>query len=661
MNLSFCSKIITSLISFFLVLSSCADDTDIREKGESNDSSDKPVTKFMTVKVKSSVSSRSRGDGDFVDGSDDENKVGSKGNIILFFDDTKKYMFTSDLSPVDASKPDNDNIERTYLTVFPVDEDNKPYFCLVALNCSDSIVNALKNYNEADHSVTNILKKLIYWNPDNPMSMGFRHESNGKSYFTLTNSVYFEGIKHHVLSEIDQDKILSTEILARENPAATVYLERTVAKISVEFNGYSDTDGDDKRIFYPIGNDQITLYSVDEDGNLSVKSVKWRIKVTGWIPSGLEKSNYLFKNFFETASFPIKLEDYTNNNSAGLFYTDWNDAGHYRSYWAVDSNYSDETKYPLQWRKSLDDPNRRLYNKPSGGIGSPIKYYPFNGLKPGKTTFYVPENTYGFKASDLEGRSNVIAGTHLLIGAELQLDYGTGDGYQNRGSIYRDRGGNYYDSERAYVWSMVNVLNKQMASVDVMTFPWYQWYIGFEDSKKTELETKNQGYKVYINRHELTYEDIKNRNDLTVYAEVKKGDGERIIWFGDNVSQNNNQETVGVTVGNAENQRVLDRNNMQSLIFEWVGTVDHFNNGRMYYAVPIKHNLSSASDAVGEYGVVRNHWYSFSVNSVKKIGTSVDAPSAEIIPDVDATQDYINVQVQLLDWHIDQQNVILKY
>ena len=100
-----------------------------------------------------------------------------------------------------------------------------------------------------------------------------------------------------------------------------------------------------------------------------------------------------------------------------------------------------------------------------------------------------------------------------------------------------------------------------------------------------------------------------------------------------------------------------DDNDIKSLLYEWIGAVDHFSDGKMYYAVPIMHNAVKHKDdanqkTLGDYGVVRNHFYTFELNNVNGIGIPVDDPDEPIVPDHSNINDVINMKIYMLPWHV---------
>lgn len=95
-----------------------------------------------------------------------------------------------------------------------------------------------------------------------------------------------------------------------------------------------------------------------------------------------------------------------------------------------------------------------------------------------------------------------------------------------------------------------------------------------------------------------------------------------------------------------------------------------YEKGAMFYTVPIEHLLHRTSGeneiVEGNYGVVRNHWYRVSVNSVSQLGTGVFKPGEGddkgevIIPGEKETQTYrLGASINVLSWKIVKQKVDL--
>ena len=80
--------------------------------------------------------------------------------------------------------------------------------------------------------------------------------------------------------------------------------------------------------------------------------------------------------------------------------------------------------------------------------------------------------------------------------------------------------------------------------------------------------------------------------------------------------------------------------------------------GKAYYYVPIKHLGSTGN--LGEYGVVRNHFYKITLDGIKGFGTPVYNPAKVIDPTKPSYQNtFLAARVQVLQWRIVNQNVSL--
>ena len=81
-------------------------------------------------------------------------------------------------------------------------------------------------------------------------------------------------------------------------------------------------------------------------------------------------------------------------------------------------------------------------------------------------------------------------------------------------------------------------------------------------------------------------------------------------------------------------------------------------DGKAYYFVPIKH-LGKAGE-LGEYGVVRNHFYKITLTGIKGFGTPVYNPELVIDPTVPTYDNtYLAARVQVLQWRVVNQDVSL--
>lgn len=96
-----------------------------------------------------------------------------------------------------------------------------------------------------------------------------------------------------------------------------------------------------------------------------------------------------------------------------------------------------------------------------------------------------------------------------------------------------------------------------------------------------------------------------------------------------------------------------------------------FTGGAMYYNIPIEHlnaPLGTAFDGTqeGYYGVVRNHWYKLTINSLVNLGHGLFVPEdgeeieeVPIVPEDPKDAYYLGAQINILSWKIVNQSVDL--
>ena len=635
----------------------------------------------------------------FVDGTHGEHAIGVLGNFALFFNKDKKFLLASDLRLKEHKEIDSDGTEGAgnteeaiYRTRFYLskeqekNEDKMPRYVLVVLNGGK--VEHLKGYSEGT-DINEILQG--FWEEGDPKDiLGFDDEK-GKKFFTMTNSVYLDGSNIHSATEIKKDYIQKFSEVYDPNKVTKVYVERMVAKFSFKLPEQGN-------IFQPSKKANMVLFDdvnggFNNDGSPKLKVKKWRIALTGWNMNALEPKSYIFKN--------IKNTEY---------FDDWNNSAYHRSHWGEDLNYDNES-YPWQYRKAIDY-NLNYYQNlhtPTTN-GNVLRNYSFNELglgginNSGSLNFdiyiYTPENTYnaakvaGGDGKNHDSRDELLAGTHLLVGAELQIESNTPDTYYTPEHLFRDRDGFFYETERACIAALVHNMNQALISNDTLRYVYYDWTsVNSIANKKIMAAGANGDYGLYFRKangdwEPLTEEIILATGDNEVFtdeelkmaiATIRRGDGKRLPWIESLIENNRlligNSEQIkdgeipslkvydtmkgdyGVDVANKKTEREADANNIKSLLYEWLGSVDHFNQGKMYYSHGVVDNPPIEKKKTMRYGVVRNKWYNFQLQEIKSLGTPVDDLDQPIVPERYGLNDQINFTLKILGWHEEETTV----
>ena len=83
------------------------------------------------------------------------------------------------------------------------------------------------------------------------------------------------------------------------------------------------------------------------------------------------------------------------------------------------------------------------------------------------------------------------------------------------------------------------------------------------------------------------------------------------------------------------------------------------NEGMTYYYTPIRH-LANSKTEWGYYGVVRNHSYRITINTISGFGTPVYNPDEIIVPVIPKdTETYLAARINVLSWRVVTSNVDL--
>lgn len=418
---------------------------------------------------------------------------------------------------------------------------------------------------------------------------------NTGSNFIMSSSTYYDGSKACYTTPISIDNLQPTEALAKQHPV-DIYVERLAAKVQLQEKTGGATISDVTNV------------------NINGTAGTLKIAVNGWGLSAINKSGYYIKN----------LESSWNDTTP---WSGWNVNDKHRSYWAKDPNYSssDNPVYPTDYNDYVSK-NITDEEQPNEVIGnsSSLDYLTYNELTQNMTdnnVAYCLENTMDVATLSYNPANtpivNAAAVTHILIAATM---YAESDAGETKQTLYRYKG-SFFDE--------TNYKNAALTDLQAVTGDLY---------KRTNNDT------------ETTYTQITG-SDIEI---DDLGDGkvniklvnEEEVWY-----NNTAESTYTEYEGNVTSQ------------INGLSLADGFNQGRMYYCVPIEHlnNIPSESSTavVGSYGVVRNHWYKLTLETISGLGTAVYDPNEEIIPNYDPETYYVAAELNILSWHMVNQSVNL--
>lgn len=282
-------------------------------------------------------STANRANDDFDDGAATEYNV--KDATLLLFSGANEgeatFAGAYPLSLTDGTS-DGDNITTTYqitqAVTKPTGNNDKVYAMVVINGKAGNVLtenNSTWSIKGQELKATTKYKDLAgaAYNLSNTDVANIA-STTGDGCFLMTNAPLYTqagGVSNpttgtggsvQTLTEINPNNIFTTEAEAKANPAANVYVERAVAKVTVTGN----TTG------------------TQADGNI------YNYEIKGWTLDVTNQSSYLVRNVNGADWWGLKADgkDYRFVGAAAVA------DGLYRTYWGIDPNYSTEGTFTTQ-------------------------------------------------------------------------------------------------------------------------------------------------------------------------------------------------------------------------------------------------------------------------------------------------------------------------
>jgi hypothetical protein len=158
----------------------------------------------------------------------------------------------------------------------------------------------------------------------------------------------------------------------------------------------------------------------------------------------------------------------------------------------------------------------------------------------------------------------------------------------------------------------------------------------------------------------FTEDGLKNYLNAQYFADIKHGEGNSNEWrtymnFVGAGTENEWEVKLVLRDAPTPNDETIDLETILQSINN--KTMSQWTDGKCYYYVNVEHFGTNGH----EVGIVRNHWYDISINSIKGLGTPVFDPTTEIVPDRPEEENYyVAAEVKILKWQMVSQNVDLQ-
>lgn len=189
--------------------------------------------------------------------------------------------------------------------------------------------------------------------------------------------------------------------------------------------------------------------------------------------------------------------------------------------------------------------------------------------------------------------------------------------------------------------------------------------IGNNTAVWKEADLKQQIHTVAVTAMGITDADEQAKYVVKLDATDNNISGEA----GQHLIKAENITYTGEASGSKVDKRVVNTINEKLGLSADAGIATYLN-GEAYYIARIKHFNeltpwtagtdygTNDADFLGRYGVLRNNWYSLSVNTVSGLGYPEVPEVKPNVPD-DENDQYINVEVKILDWAMRKQVIDL--
>ena len=433
----------------------------------------------------------------------------------------------------------------------------------------------------------------------------------------LTNSPSQSGVAPSgnvtTLAVVNKANIRSSAAESANNPAATIYVERTSAKVTIQYDkSYGVTDGGLKGTITESNSIkyQIKGFALDNTNNQSY--------IVRSFDNGGETNNWeTWKGYYSAApscsSLPTKYR-FAGATAVG--------SGLYRTYFAKDMNYADDVPSGLTTKNGVNTRN---------GEGEVVESHDFeftpvpDADADYSKAIYCHENVFDVKHMDWHNTTRAI----------LKVHFGE-EGNTDDMVMWNN------DTKNFCSFTEATQANGEMAKKIIGLAAFKTAYPSITNAEKVSV-TIEQGADDPKNVYRLTKVTVGSDNIISgdLFNAAKEYFGAinyyvegigyyqvRIKHFGDDLTPWKNGEGGTPTAG---------------------------TTSETYPGL-------SAPNYLGRYGVLRNNWYNLTIKGVKVIGTPYieDITSAnKNIPD-DEMKTYITVEINILSWAKRDQGVILE-
>lgn len=609
------NKYFFSLALAALMLGACSDDNGLNDKEQG------PVLPgekgYVCLSINLPTQKGGRANDSFDDGDAVEYNV-KDATLLIFSGNSESaavfsgaYELTTNFTP--QTPPDDNITTSSKITQAITKPTGNNVYALVVLNKDGLLSESGGTWSYGSNTFSESTKFSDFATSVHELNVSTIASTSNGGNFLMLNAPLFskpgnqtnpQGGNLSTLAVIDKTKIYSTEAEAMTNPAANIYVERAVAKVTVK-EGDTFTSG---------------------DGNLTSATLE------GWVLDITNKKTYPVRNietanpwWSYTSSYLSSGNDYRFVGSIAVA-TDV-----YRTYWGIDPNYDGEGYTDSNHGVNVDTEFNDLSNTTP------------SSLLPMGTNAYCLENTF-----DVENMRKDQT-TRVIVAAKLDVD-GADD---TDGSFYT------LNDDKGVIYKQDAIVSK--IKQEYLNNPTINALLHHADEGLNSGSLTENYINVKFAKGGSSAADIATLKGGTIIVNsIYIDESAASLFKGGTVP-------AGLASNNSTVTDILNTNNKISYykggIAYYPIQIKHFGDGQTPWNEDGDFTESypgtdseRTRDFLGRYGVLRNNWYEIEVTSVKKIG------SAEVEPEKgydDPIASWIGVNINILSWAKRTQSVEL--
>ena len=581
-------------------------------------------TAYLNVKINSANETFGRAtdfnDPSYNDGNGEEHAV--ENAKFFFFDENGIYLNlnVSVNDPVGNDPNKNENIEwmltNNVLVLKDLTGKNYPKYMLTVLNMSG--FEASETLEATSKSLSEYAKNFTSTSAADKIV-----DTDAKFNFVMTTSSYFGSTNNHVddgsfycVNKLVDENFQTTPTAALNTKPVNVYVERLAAKVQLGIKMTDDNDVKTLADGTKIYRLEITLAGGSNDNNEEIDGgvtadTPLYVKIEGWSLNGVANNSFMSKQLLP------------NWKTAPVF-TNWNNDGYYRSYWA----------WSVPYRAGAAAATNELTFVAPKVLDGELTNDNVDYAQ------YCYENTNAWENITMSTSS--VNGDHVAV----------------------------YNNRVTHVLVKATVCDENGNGLDLVNFRGTPFLTSsFKAYVLSALKNSTAGLPYYYLTNSNVSEDDATENDYTqvdvkdiAFEGIKGTSLEKVKIIVSNTAQLYEKKIVeGKTKFVPVETSVL-----AGRIDEWVGneTINWYNGGASDYRIPIEHNATDATyGKEGYYGVVRNHWYKLEINKFSRLGHAIYDPDneEEVIKPEDPENPlyYVGAKINILSWRVINQGVEL--